>query len=208
MNGRMRGSGLDSKPILNTFKFQCMHFDIPSTHLTSVIRAVGFFPRDFNRCNWTSPKGIDSGAVSFTMNSQSIASCDCFTWVSSHLFWCSVDGTHQILKETRARNQKMPKTVCIANVLQISFFSSLRPPVQYSIMIIMLIHVHPPPKKKQNAKTRHHLLQDYSQLVSRYFTGAPFNKISRPLVATVRSPKRTSLPEQQLCLGYMAGDSR
>lgn len=75
-------------------------------------------------------------------------------------------------------------------------------------MIIMLIHVHPPSKKKQNAKTRHHLLQDYSQLVSRYFTGAPFNKISRPLVATVRSPKRTSLPEQQLCLGYMAGDSR
>ena len=56
------------------------------------------------------------------MNSQSIAFCDCFTWVSSHLFWCSVDGTHQILKETRARNQKMPKTVCIANVLQISMF--------------------------------------------------------------------------------------
>lgn len=132
------------------------------------------------------------------MNLQSIAFCDCFTWVSSHLFWCSVDGTHQILKETRARNQTMPKTVCIANVLQISIVSSLRPPVQYSIMIIMLIHVHPPPPKNQNAKTQHHLLQDYFQLVSRYFTGAPFNKISRPLVATVRSPKRTSLPEEQL----------
>lgn len=36
MKGRMQGSGLDSKPILNTFKFQSMHFDIPSMHLTSV----------------------------------------------------------------------------------------------------------------------------------------------------------------------------